>query len=312
MSAPEPADAAVPTLTVGLPVYNGARYLPEALDALLAQTYTDYELVISDNASTDETADVCRAYAARDERIRYVRQPVNIGAVPNHNYLIDQARGKYFKWASHDDLYEPDLLRRCVQVLDEQPEVVLAHSWDAMIGEDGEVLRVTPYVMDTENPRPSVRLHDMLYTPGGNDFYGVVRTDALRRVGPHGTYYNSDRVFVSALCLQGPFHQVPEVMYYRRDHPGRASHAGGKRAVAAALAPGRASRLRNPMLRMHVEYVVGFVRAIRRAPLTTAERRACLLEVAKWFWSVLPPRGARGGPDRPVAGTVDAGGTSWA
>ncbi len=312
MSAPEPADAAVPTLSVGLPVYNGARYLAEALDALLAQTYTDYELVISDNASTDGTADICRAYAARDERIRYVRQPVNIGAVPNHNVVVDQARGKYFKWASHDDLYEPELLRRCVQVLDERPEVVLAHSWDAMIGEDGEVLRVTPYLMDTENPSPSVRLRDILYTPGGNDFYGVIRTDTLRRVGPHGTFRNADRVFVSALCLQGLFHQVPEVMYYRRDHPDRTSHVGSRRAVAAAWDPRRASRLRNPMLRMHVEYVAGFVRAIRLAPLTPAERRQCLLEVAKWFWSVLPPRRAHGGAQQPVVGPVDAGDTSWA
>jgi glycosyltransferase involved in cell wall biosynthesis len=125
------ADGTAPTLTIGLPVYNGERYLTESLDALLAQTYQDFELVISDNASDDGTADICRAYAERDSRIRYLRQPVNIGAGPNHNVLVPMARGKYFKWASHDDLYDPQLLELCIEALESRPEFVLAHAWDA-------------------------------------------------------------------------------------------------------------------------------------------------------------------------------------
>ena len=185
--------------------------------------------------------------------------------------------------------------------------MVLVHCWDALIDEDGEVLQVTPYVLDTANPSPSARLRSLLYTPGGNDFYGVIRTDALHRVGPHGTYYNADRTIVSALCLQGPFVQVPEVLYWRREHANRASRAGDHRAVAAALGPDRANRWRHPMARMYVEYVYGFVQAIRRAPLTSAERNRCLAEVARWFWSCLPPGRSRqaragragAGPARP-------------
>ena len=300
----------MPTLTVGLPVYNGAEYLAQSLDALLAQTYKDFELVISDNASTDETADICRDYAGRDERIRYVRQPVNIGAAPNHNFLVGEARGRYFKWASHDDLYAPELLEKCVEVLESRPDAVLVHCWDALIDEDGKLLREVPYVLDTANPSPSARLRSLLYTPGGNDFYGVIRTDILRRVGPHGTYYNADRTIVSSLCLQGPFLQVPEVLYWRREHAHRASRAGDHRAVAAALGPGRASRLRHPMTRMYVEYVHGFVQAIRRAPLTSAERNQCLAEVARWFWSCLPPGRSRRpepvGPPEAPHGSGDA------
>ena len=123
------------TLTIGLPVYNGERFLQESLQALLAQTWTDFELVISDNASTDSTAEICLEYAARDPRIRYVRQPVNMGAAPNHNYVASQARGRFFKWASHDDLYHPDLLQQCVLALEKHPEVVLAHCWDAYVDE---------------------------------------------------------------------------------------------------------------------------------------------------------------------------------
>jgi glycosyltransferase involved in cell wall biosynthesis len=95
----------VPRLTVGLPVYNGEKYLAESLEALLGQSYEDFELIISDNASTDGTADICRRYGEQDSRIRYVRQSRNIGCAPNHNFVVKEARGELFKWASDDDLY---------------------------------------------------------------------------------------------------------------------------------------------------------------------------------------------------------------
>src|SRR5882762_8329729 len=95
----------VPRLSLGLPVYNGEEYLAESLDALLGQSYGDFELVISDNASADGTEEICRQYADKDSRIRYVRQPKNIGATPNHNYLFEVCRTELFKWVSHDDLY---------------------------------------------------------------------------------------------------------------------------------------------------------------------------------------------------------------
>ena len=132
---------AVPRLSIGLPVYNGENYLAESLDALLGQSYEDFELIISDNASTDGTADICRRYGKQDSRIRYIRQPRNIGLAPNHNFVLEQARGELFKWASNDDLYARDLLKRCVEALDEYPQVVLAHSWTAMIDSSGAVTK---------------------------------------------------------------------------------------------------------------------------------------------------------------------------
>lgn len=278
-----------PTLSIGLPVYNGEHFLAEALNALLAQTYRDFELIISDNASTDRTADICREYAARDARIRYVRQPVNIGAAPNHNALVVLARARYFKWASHDDLYAPTLLQRCVEVLETDPEPVLVHAYDAIIDDRGEIVRTEPYPLDTANPRPSARLRSLLYVPGGNDFYGVMRTEVLRRVDPHGSYYNADRTLVASLCLQGPFYQVPEVLYFRRDHPDRATRASGRRARAGVLDPARSNRWRHPMIRMYVEYVLGYVKAIRQAPLSVIESGRCLAKVAGWILSCLWP-----------------------
>jgi glycosyltransferase involved in cell wall biosynthesis len=96
---------AIPRLTIGLPVYNGENYLAESLEALLGQSYEDFELIISDYASTGGTADLCRRYEKQDSRIRYIRQPYNIGLSPNHNFVVKQARGELFKMASHDDLY---------------------------------------------------------------------------------------------------------------------------------------------------------------------------------------------------------------
>ncbi|MGW2815697.1 glycosyltransferase family 2 protein [Streptomyces sp. NPDC001415] len=278
-----------PRLSIGLPVYNGEEYLAEALDALLGQTYEDFELVISDNASTDGTQVVCRWYAARDSRIRYLRLPRNIGAAPNHNYVFTECRGELFKWASHDDLYARDLLRRCVEALDERPDVILAHSGQAVIDGDGRVKVPYEYGIATDSPHAPERFRSFLFEPGGDDFYGVMRADMLRRVRPHDSYHHADRTFVAEIVLNGPFHQVPELLYFRRDHPTRAERANpGKRSRCVNLDPRRAGLL-HPTPRLLAEYVWGFASAIRRAPLSPADRRACYRHLAAWMTSRVRP-----------------------
>ena len=101
--------SAAPRLSIGLPVYNGEKYITDSIEALLGQSYTDFELIISDNASTDSTGDICRRYEKEDSRVRYFRQPQNIGLAPNHNFVVHEARGELFKWAANDDLYARDL-----------------------------------------------------------------------------------------------------------------------------------------------------------------------------------------------------------
>jgi glycosyltransferase involved in cell wall biosynthesis len=291
---------AAPRLSIGLPVYNGERYLPESLDALLGQTYSDYELIISDNASTDGTQEVCREYAARDPRIRYVRQPENIGACPNHNFLVHEARGELFKWASHDDLYARTLLERCIEALDDRPDIVLAHAWQAIIDGDGRVVLPVDYALTTDSPSAAERFRSMLFTVGGDDFYGVIRTEVLRRTPLNGSYHHSDRTLVAELALNGPFHQVPERLFFRRDHPDRAERARPtKRARSANMDPRRADRLRHPMVRLLVEYVWGFVAAIRRAPISDAERRRCYGHLARWMASRALPGSSQRMEDRP-------------
>jgi glycosyltransferase involved in cell wall biosynthesis len=276
---------ATPRLSVGLPVYNGENYLAESLEALLGQSYEDFELIISDNASTDGTADICRRYEKQDSRIRYVRQPRNIGAAPNHNYVVGQARGELFKWASHDDLYARDLLKRCIDALDQFPHVILAHSWTARIDSAGAVLGAVDYSLSTASPRAPERFRSLLFGNGGDDDGGVMRISVLRQTPLLASYHHADRTLIAALGLRGPFYQVPDWLYFRRDHPERAEHAFKTvRAWCANLDPRRDDRL-NPAIRLYAEYVWGYVAAIRGAPLSLAEKRECYHHLVRWLVS---------------------------
>jgi len=288
---------AAPRLSIGLPIYNGETFLAESLEALLGQSYADFELIISDNASTDQSAEICRRYAKQDSRIRYIRQPRNIGMVPNHNFVLGQARSELFKWASDDDLYAPDLLRRCVDALDEHPHVVLAHSGSAMIDKAGSVTGVFEYSTAAGALRAPERFRSMLFDGWDDYTYGVARTQVLRQIPTHNSYHFADRILNTAIVLQGPFHVVPECLYFRREHPGRPPLT--VRSRCALMDPRRANRLRHPVARLYAEYIWGYVAAIRRAPLSPEERRECYRYLAQW----LAARAV------PVAGRTLRGGT---
>jgi glycosyltransferase involved in cell wall biosynthesis len=293
-----------PRLSVGLPVYNGESYLAESLEALLEQTYENFELIISDNASTDGTAGICRRYEKQDSRIRYVRQPQNIGCAPNHNYVVQQARGELFKWASHDDLYARDLLKLCVDALDQFPHVVLAHSWTAMIDGSGAA-RAVEYSLATASPSAPERFRSLLFDNGGDDTGGVIRTSVLRQTPLLASYHHADRTLTAELGLHGPFYQVPDWLYFRRDHPEQAERAFKTvRAWCANLDPRRANPVRHPVIRLYAEYVGGFVAAIRRAPLSSAEKRQCYYHLARWLASRDTPGRTRRVPEQSYAGQV--------
>ena len=236
-----------PRLSIGLPVYNGGRYLAKALDSLLGQSYQDFEIIIADNASTDDTSELCRDYESRDQRIRYFRQPRNIGSSPNHNFVVEVARGGLFKWASYDDLYGRELLERCVEALDEHPEVVLAHSWTANIDESDTVFAAPEYALATDGATAPERFRSILFGSGGDDIYAVMRTSTLRRVLPQDSYHHAEHPIVAALSLHGPFHLVSDWLYFRRDHPQQAERAcSTMRSRCANMDPRRARQAAAP------------------------------------------------------------------
>ncbi|MGD0606737.1 MAG: glycosyltransferase family 2 protein [Streptosporangiaceae bacterium] len=286
-----------PRLTIGLPVYNGEKYVAESLESLLGQSFTDFELIISDNASTDSTGDICRDYEKQDSRVRYFRQPRNIGLAPNVNFIVGQAGGELYKEASHDDLYARDLLESCVAALDEYPQVVLAHSWTAKVDGSGKVTEAYEYPLTTATSRTPERFRSMLFDSGGDDDYGVMRMDVRRRIALMGSHHHSDRTITAEIVLYGPFYQVPDWLYFRREHPGQNGHAPVRRRCAN-MDPRRADRLRHPAVRLYGEYVWAYVSAIKRAPLSAADRRDCYRYLAQWLTSRGRPGSA--GQDEPV------------
>jgi glycosyltransferase involved in cell wall biosynthesis len=209
-----------PLVAIGVPVYNGGRFLATALDSLLAQTLEDLEIVISDNASTDETEAICREYAARDARIRYVRQSRNIGANPNWNAVRQMARGTYFKWASANDRCEPGFVAACVNVLEEREDVVLCYPETRLIDEDGRELQVYDDPLYTDSDDPAERFFEILDVMAlNNAFNGVVRAQALAEAGDLKAYFGSDLPLMAALALRGKLHRLPDPLFHRRIGP---------------------------------------------------------------------------------------------
>lgn len=288
-----------PRLSIGLPVYNGEQYLPAAIDALLGQTYRDLELIISDNASTDSTEEICRRYAAEDARVRYIRQPRNLGVAANHNVVFEYATGELFKWVSDDDLYARDHLQRCIDLLDENPDVVLVHSWTAVLdGDDVEIARPLTYQLDTSSRHAPDRFRAMLMGGANDDDYGVIRADVLRKVKPYDSFFRADRTIPAEIALHGRFLHVPDWLYFRREHGGSLEQEfRGVRAFCVNYDTKRANKWLHPVPRLLAEYVWAYIALINRAPLSTKERRACYRLVARW----LTNRAGTGGPSRAVA-----------
>lgn len=283
--------SSLPRLSIGLPVYNGERFVAEALESLLGQTYKDFELIISDNASTDGTAGICLRYAEQDSRIRYVRQPRNIGLIPNHDFVLEEARGELFKCAAYDDLYGRELLERCVEALDADPAAVLAHSWSVMIDESRTVLGTFGNEVALDSLRAPDRFRSVLFD-GCHDYeYGVTRTQSLRRMMKRGSYHHADRMFNAELALYGRFQLVPDWLYFRREHSGHPPQTVRDRC--AIFDPRRADRWRHPVLRLYGEYLLAYVRAIKKAPLSTTDKLECYGHFAHWMASRTVPVAGR-------------------
>jgi glycosyltransferase involved in cell wall biosynthesis len=216
--------ASTPLLSIGLFVYNGERFIRKALDSLIGQTFRDFELIISDNASTDRTADICLEYAARDPRIRFFQAQKNMGAGWNVRRVYFLATGKYFKWAACDDFCEPSFLEKCVEALERDRSVVVAHSKTRVVDEEGRVVEEYEWPMATNSPHALTRFRDLLL----NDhlcfqIFGVMRMDALKKLPPQGSYVNSDGVLLAQLGLLGKFYEVPERLFISTRHSGQST-----------------------------------------------------------------------------------------
>ncbi len=217
-----------PRVSIGVTAYNNERYLRGALDAVLAQDFTDFEVVICDNQSTDATWEICQTYADKDNRFRIFRNPQNIGLAGNFRRVLELCRGDYFRWTAHDDLMAPTLLSRCVAALDHDPEAVLAYPQGIVIDDDGRELFDCEDEPDIRERSPARRIaHAMKALRYCNSLFGVMRIDVLRRTQMVGQLNASDNRLLIELAARGGFHLVPERLFYRRSH--EQSSFGGAR-----------------------------------------------------------------------------------
>jgi glycosyltransferase involved in cell wall biosynthesis len=208
-----------PRVSVGIPVYNGAKYLSQAIDCILGQTFSDLELLISDNNSTDETPDIAHAYAERDQRVRVMRSEVNKGAAWNYRRVFESAKGEYFRWAPADDLFAPDSIAVCVAALDANPDVVLCYPRTDLIDSTGRVIMSYRDNLDLRSCDPVERFRQGLAQIGMvNVIYGLIRASALRRTRLMRNFVGADEVLVLELALQGRFMELEQSRFYRRIH----------------------------------------------------------------------------------------------
>lgn len=272
----------MPSVSIGLPVYNGEKFLPQALDSLLVQTFKDFELIISDNASTDGTEEICLSYTARDRRIRYFRNEKNLGIVKNFNRVFELSSGAYFKWHSADDLCAPDLLEKCKAILDRHPEVVLCYPKTQIIDERGAVIRQYDDGLDLRFPSVSDRFHQLISKLGlCNVQYGLIRSSILRRTKLFGNYIASDIVFLAELALHGQFFEISEYLFFRRFHPRASSSITTLEKVQEFYDPKSVGQIFLREWRHLFEYL----RVIQRASLDLTEKIALdfqVLKMARW------------------------------
>ena len=271
-----PRDGPAPLVSIGLPVYNGQRFLAHALDSLLAQTERDFELIISDNASSDETQAICERYAARDARIRYVRQQTNIGAPRNWNFVAQHARGTFFKWSSANDYCEPTLLERCVAAMRADPSVVLCHGRTCLVDEDIGQSEVYPDDIEVVSDRACEWFSTICAGLRLNNAQsGVMRLDALKKTRLDRPYPGGDKVLMAELALIGKFVLLPDTLLYRRMGRATFSRLLTNAELQAFFDPAAPRAPRFGSVRLHADILMAVATA--SMPLT---QKLCALRVA--------------------------------
>ena len=285
-----------PLVSIGLPVYNGELFLAEALESLLQQTFTDFEIIISDNASTDQTKQICQDYATKDGRIRYYRSGQNRGAAWNFNRTFELARSPYFKWAAHDNLCASTYLEACVNVLDSDVSIVLCHAQTVLVDCESQRLQFEPsldcfvdplgnrfrkpgYSSSLNAAEPHQRYKDLLFSVRWCfEVFGLIRTDMLKRTSLIGSYYGSDKVLLAELILLGRFYTLFEDLFFRRCHANQSSTLNSTVEREAWINSRAAKNLIFPRFTC----LLGYLQAVTNHPLSTLESLYCLMNLALW------------------------------
>jgi glycosyltransferase involved in cell wall biosynthesis len=271
-------------ITIGLPVYNGQKFLQAAIDSHLSQSYGDFDLVISDNGSTDATEEICRRYAAQDDRISYLRSPVNRGILWNHRRVLEGLgeATPYFRWAGADDVLEPGLLAAMVEVLRSRPEVEAVMPATKNIDEAGAIIRSMERTLNLESAVPYERARQILLANYQHVIaYGLLRAPSLRRMRTGPDYIGWDPVFIWELALRGRIFQLEQLALLRRFHPGSISRVKTAREMRKWVEPDARAGMNFP----HWTWAYERARALLATSLPSREKlRISLLLLRATSW----------------------------
>lgn len=269
-----------PLVSIGFPVYNGGKYMKVAIDSLLSQSYGNFELIISDNASTDNTEEICREYEKKDNRVVYIRNEKNLGATKNFNNLVHLSKGKYFKWAQHDDKHDLGYIEKCVEILEYDESIILCHTLDNKIDQYGKIIGEYDYKqIDSRSPVErfksiiSMKQETWLYV------HGLLRTEELKKTRLYGDFVSADRVLLSELALQGKFYKIQEFLFYRRSHEESYTESAHVKTVSKWWNPDKTGKTRFPYIRVFVEYS----KAVNHIINESGIRFKCYIIIFSWF-----------------------------
>jgi glycosyltransferase involved in cell wall biosynthesis len=282
-----------PTVSIGVPVFNGEENLEAALTSVLDQTYEDFEVIIADNASTDATEEICRRFTRLDGRVRYVRNDKNVGVARNYNRLFELSDGRYFKWAPHDDRLSPEFLARCVEVLDADAEVAIVVPVPTLIDDEGraddfqrrhrENLRARGLRhVDVDDPchlahdDPCSRFGDIvLRKVWFYELYGLMRADVLGRTGLLRLFHGSCQVLLAELALLGIVRQLPDELMFMRYPTFKILDA--KRDMALKMDPEWSGHVFFPEVKVATEWL----RVVGRSDLGRTAKLRCVASVGR-------------------------------
>jgi glycosyltransferase involved in cell wall biosynthesis len=272
----------LPLVSIGLPVYNGENYLHQALESIVAQTYRNLEIIISDNASSDGTETICKEFAARDSRIVYCRQESNLGGSANHEYVLRASNGPLFRLAAHDDVLAPSLIEECVKELVRNRLAVMAISRVMRMDASGQIVEeIDRHFEGMSSSSPVRRLGLAICRPSwATPIYGVMRREVIGDKQILGKYPGADRTFLAAMALEGPWALVDQALFFRRDHPSNSIKTFGNDWLSSlwfdpSIEP---NLVAFPQWRRLQE----FARVIRESRLSLVERLGAFLQLARW------------------------------
>lgn len=285
----------VPVVSIGLPVYNGQRYLEKAMDSILSQEFGDFELIVSDNGSEDETGEICRRYAEKDIRIRYHRFRRNTGASHNFNHTFLLSRGEFFKWAAYDDECHPSFLRRCLEEFrSASGNVAMVYPLAEFIDEDGRVLHGDSDRIESSDVRPHRRLARVLSSLNYCDpVFGLYRSDYLRKTRLIGPFFGADNVLLGELSMIGEIRRLDDRLFRMRMHSRRSMKANPTSRERAVWYDPAAAEKRFIMPGWE-RMVWELLKSVRRSPLPLVEQGKCLLAVpGVHYWRQIRNAGGR-------------------